>query len=250
MNPVIIHTFGGLSYSSDNNYSTINQSQSLRAIFAKLILEHDQWSPRDSIAESIWPEVCREKSRSNLNSAIWRLKKDLKKRYINPHISIRGDKDFVQLNLTKGVLTDFDMLCREVALCEKQLLANGSLNRTQILSLQNAVQTYVNDFMPGLDHDWAICARERFRMRYVQACTILMEAFAQRQEFESALKYAHKILDKDELRETIHHRIIEIYIRHGLRQKAVEQYNRLKKLLYSELGLKPQSCTQDLISGI
>lgn len=211
---------------------------------------HNRAQPREAIAESIWPEISQEKSRSNLNSALWRLKKDLKKRKLNDFINVEGDKEYLQINLAKGVSTDFDNLCNELSQCEHQVLRDDQIDNPQLAKLQNVVANYRGEFVPGLDFDWAVAARERFRMRYIQACVILMDAFEKRRDIETVIKYGQKILDQDELRETVHYRLIKIYAGEGMRHKAIEQYNLIKKILRTELGLDPQEQTTAIIEAL
>ena len=89
-------TFGGLGWSYDDQQFRIHQSRAMTALFANLILNHDVVRTRDAIAESIWPEIEKDKSRSNLNTALWRLRKDLKSRdlaeFISLEVYLRGLK--------------------------------------------------------------------------------------------------------------------------------------------------------------
>lgn len=243
-------TFGGLRWSHHHEQISIDQSHATASIFTKLILVHDRARPRDVIAEAIWPETSQEKSRSNLNSALWRLKKDLNQRKLDEFVYVEGDKEYLQIKFANGVSTDFDDLCLELTRCEHQSLKEGGIDDTQLARLQDAVARYKDEFVPGLDFDWAIAARERFRMRYIQACNILMDAFEKRNDFESTIKYGQKILEQDNLRETMHHRLIETYVKQGLRHQAIRQYQLVKRILNEELGLLPQEQTTALIEAL
>lgn len=243
-------TFGGLGWTCGEQSFRLHQSHAMTAIFANLILSHDLTRPRDAVAEAIWPEADKEKSRSNLNSAVWRLRNDLKTRQIDDYIQINGDREFLNLQLSDGVMTDFGDLCQQVEICERLQVKNETPSADVIASLQNAVSNYQAEFVPGIYFDWAIAARERFRMRYLQACEILMQIFERHGQIDTALKYGHKILEQDNLRETTHRHLIEIYAANGLRHQAVLQFRSLTQILKTELGLTPSREISDLIATL
>lgn len=243
-------TFGGLGWSYDDQQFRIHQSRAMTALFANLILNHDVVRTRDAIAESIWPEIEKDKSRSNLNTALWRLRKDLKSRDLAEFISLETDKEFINLRLEDDVSTDFERLSALVENCECLKMEGHKPGANLLIELQDAISHYRADFVPGLDYDWAIMARETFRTRYLQACNILMTAFEDNGQHETAVLYGQKILQQDDLRENTHRRLIAIYVANGSRHQAIRQYQNLSTLLKQELGLTPSKETTALISSL
>lgn len=246
----VLITFGGLGWSLGEHQFRIHQSRAMTAIFANLILNHDVVRTRDAIAETIWPEIEKEKSRSNLNTAMWRLRKDLKSRDLADFISLETDKEFINLKLGHDVSTDFERLSLLVENCERLKMGGFKPDPDLLIDLQDAIALYRADFVPGLDYDWASLARETFRMRYLQACNILMTAFEENGQHEMAVLYGQKILEQDDLRENTHRRLIAIYVANGLRHQAIRQYQSLSTLLKRELGLAPSKETTALISSL
>ena len=57
------------------------------------------------------------------------------------------------------------------------------------------------------------------------------------------IRYAQKILQRDPYREDAHCQVMEAYVGMGNRAAAIEQFDRLRKLLRSELGVAPLPAT-------
>jgi TolB-like protein/Flp pilus assembly protein TadD len=118
--------------------------------------------------------------------------------------------------------------------------------------LARAAELYRGDLLDGLAvHDaafeaWLRIERERLRARASQALGNLLE----RQTGNDAIATGRQLLALDPLKEATHRALIRLYTEAGDRNMAIKQYNACCEVLQAELGLKPETATQQLVEEI
>jgi DNA-binding SARP family transcriptional activator len=123
---------------------------------------------------------------------------------------------------------------------------NGSVD-----SLRSAADLYRGSFLAGftlLDcgefEAWILQQRSTFERLYLEALEILIEERAAAGAHSEAIQYARRYLEIDDLAETVHRRLIELYALVGDRSAALQQYERCAVVLERELGVSPLPETQ------
>jgi DNA-binding SARP family transcriptional activator len=87
---------------------------------------------------------------------------------------------------------------------------------------------------------WLAAERERFRLIACKIFAQLMERGEHSGRFEEALAYGLKLLSLDPLQEHVHRALMRIYASQGRHDAALAQYERCRRELSDQLGVKPE----------
>ena len=245
-----IQTFGGFSFLQSQNRIFPSLGVTATELLAYLIVNSTKQCYRDSLAEKFWNNTSPEKSRSALNTTLWRLEKRLSQEYLSPYLSIERSTESVHINV-KNADSSLDFRALRSAVLDMESEGNSPFLATKPkTSWITAIDRYHGTFLPNINHHWILVERERYRALYFRGCQYLMSLFANLSNYEKALSYGRKILTQDNLRENTHRQVIWLYVMNGQRHKALEQYKSMKKTLRDELGVDPMQETQLLLEHI
>lgn len=86
---------------------------------------------------------------------------------------------------------------------------------------------------------WARLERRTQETLYLKALVALVEEQTARGEYATAIAYARRYLETDDLAEDMHRRLIELYAATGDRGAALRQFERCTAILERELGINP-----------
>jgi DNA-binding SARP family transcriptional activator len=123
--------------------------------------------------------------------------------------------------------------------------------------LARAIDFYRGPFLDGFSlpgaaefEVWASLERERWQELYLRALATLIDEHAARDHLSEAIRCAERYLETDDLAETVHRRLIELYTAYGDRGAALRQYERCVTVLERELGVSPLPQTQAVYQAI
>ena len=205
----------------------------------------------DPLLELIWPNNPHRKSKSALNTLIWRLNSSLKNVSPDGEMKIFKEKDRVVLKLPLEERTsDFASLKNTVHNWENKRLENKIATAENIIELVQVLDGYNGDFLPSLHSDWVIIARERYRSLYIRGCQIAMQQFVEHTNYDRAISFAKKILVENPFRESTRRQVIWLYVMNGQRARAAQVYKETEQILKQELGVKPMLETMALLKLI
>ncbi|MBI1299942.1 AAA family ATPase [bacterium] len=201
-----------------------------RALFYRLAVQPDSIS-REQLCFLFWPDVADVTARRNLTRLLTHLRRALP----DPDILVTTP-DAVSLNagIVISDAVDFEQYLRQA---ERQ---------TDPDLLKQAVDLYLGPFLSGFSFpdcaeydNWLANKRRAFERQYLHALTTLIDHAAAQQEHRTAIDYAHRYLEHDELDETVHRRLIELYAAAGDRVNAERQFEACTTILERELGVDP-----------
>jgi TolB-like protein/DNA-binding SARP family transcriptional activator/Tfp pilus assembly protein PilF len=131
-------------------------------------------------------------------------------------------------------------------------LVESAAGSTDDAVLREAAKLAGGELMEGLSvgdagfEQWLMTEREHFRLL---ACTIharLMERAEQGGRLEEALTHGLKLLSLDPLQEHVHRALMRLYAAQGRYDAALAQYERCRRELSSQLGVRPEAETDNL----
>lgn len=246
-----ISSFGGLSFSHNEHIYFPGFGTSLSKLFAYLCVNHNRLVFREVLIEKLWPEKPLTQSRSALNTSLWRLNHCLETHSVKDFISLDRNSNSVSL-LAQRPNKVFDFQNLRTCVLEMESVDNkhSHLPAETLSRWITALDRYVGPFHPNLDSHWIVQERERFRCLYIRGCQFMLQYFCETQRYELALSYGRKILKLDELREYTQRQVIWLYVMNGQRNRAKDQFEKLKTLLAEELGVTPMPETLDLYDYI
>ncbi len=224
-----VHLLGAPATKWEGRRLSISRRQ-VRALLYRLAASPDT-IPREYLAFLFWPDVPELTARRKLSGLLAHLKRDLP----DPNILVAQD-DHIGLDSRRSWsdLVDFERLCTSQPSAAPQE------------ALRQAVDLYRGSFLDGFSlpdgpeyESWITVERESCDRAYLEALTVLIDYGSAGGDYDSALAYAQKYLETDDLAEDIHRRVIELYVAAGDRSGALRQYSRCVTILENELGVEP-----------
>jgi DNA-binding SARP family transcriptional activator len=183
---------------------------------------------REQLAFLFWPDTPDSQARRNLSRLLTHLRRALP----TPDLLL-ASRDRIGLDF-EHVWSDFIAFTR--------LSDRGD----EIESLGLAADLYRGSFLAGFSlpctpefEAWLLQQQRDAERRYLDVLTALIEKHAARQEYDAAIAYARRYLAADELAESVHGRLIALYVAAGDRAAALHQFERCTAILERELGVRP-----------
>ncbi|MDQ2088752.1 AfsR/SARP family transcriptional regulator [Marimonas arenosa] len=200
---------------------------------------------REKLAAQLWSDAPPERARGALKTALWRLR-----RAIEPGRADRGR--FLTATAGEiGLNWSADIRCDAVAF-QRAHARRGDISRCPdaFAALDSGVAGLEGELLEGYYDDWVILERERLNAARSRALFALMVATRDAGEYERALIYGRRILDRDPLRESVHREVIRLYLKLGQRVQALRQYEFCTRIIAEELGIAPMPETRALRAEI
>ncbi len=205
---------------------------------------------KDEIFAALWPNIAEKTVARDFKVVLNALNNALE-----PDRKARMEPFFVQrigstygLNQHSGYMIDcveFENLAN-IGLEEKE--ANKAISL-----LMQALALYKGDFLPEQKYaDWCLNERERLSVYYLRCCEKLAQLLVARREFDQAIFYCEKIIEKDPTWEEAYRLLMFCYYQKNNRSQAIKWFAKCKNYLENELGVEPMSTTKqmyDLILG-
>lgn len=209
----------------------------MQSLLAYLLLNADTPQTRQHLAFLFWPESNEHQSRTNLRNLIYQI------RHAYPRLDTflkitpqtmcwRSDADY-QLDVDR-----FRASCRIVG------KATASVETVRA-ALEQAVECYRNDLLPGLYDEWIVNERELLRLQFHQSLERLVILLESHRQYPAAIIRTHQLLAADPLREETCRTLIRLYALNGERGKAIRAYQEFASHLKRELDLPPTRATRE-----
>jgi DNA-binding SARP family transcriptional activator len=184
---------------------------------------------RDALAGTLWPECSETRARSNLRTALWRI------RQAGPRV-VEATRNWVKIGA--GVHVD----SRRASKLAQDLIER----RTTGPVTRSAVALLEEDLLPGWDEEWLVLERERMRQLRIHALEALSVRLRDQGRFGEAIDAALSAVAAEPLRESAQITLIESYLAEGNVSEAARQSESYRVLLDVELGLEPSARVQAL----
>ncbi len=124
-------------------------------------------------------------------------------------------------------------------------------------ALASAVELYHDEFMAGFFLDncpefeiWLVTERERWRQRAARILYDLLHHYAERGEYDNALRFTSRLLVIEPWREEARRQMMHLLALAGQRKAALSQYETCRRILKEEMGVEPTAETTALYRQI
>ncbi len=245
MIPVLhIHLLGEFRLrATDISVTTLDQER-LQALLAYLLLQRATPQSRQQLAFQLWPDSTEAQARINLRTLIHRLRQAL------PHADafVRIDAQMVQWRSDSPCTLDVDAF--EQALARVAQAGQRGDQTAARSALQEAVDLYRGDLLPGWYDDWVLLERERLRQAFLAALERLIVLLEQAGDYPTAIGYAQQLLRHDPLREATYQHLMRLHALSGDRASAVRAYQTCVTILERELSVEPSPATHEAYERI
>ncbi len=203
------------------------------ALMAYLALEGS--TSRSKLVDLLWSDLNEDSARRNLRRELHRMKTK------TPQLGGRCESAGDDLRLREPFSSDAQTFLDAVARDDPE----------------TALGLYKGVLLEGLElagasgfHEWLEVKREFFERQHKKAMLDLAERLETRGEWRRALELHLKLLEQDELQERQHREIMRLHYLLGEREAALEQFERFKVMLNTELRLEPLPETLELARQI
>lgn len=192
---------------------------------------------RAELAALFWPESDKKRARGALRFTLSLLKKELGDAYL--HITRQQLELNPDANWQADVVTVRHLLTP--ALNGKQALTEEELH-----DVAQGVALYRAEFLQGFHladsepfNEWAFLYREAVQREAATALKRITAVYAQKEQWDTAVSYAHRWLNLDALHEPAHCQLMSLYAALGNWTAVQNQYQSLTDLLEQELSTSP-----------
>lgn len=248
METLQITLFGHVSVIHPHASAPQKPSRSIQAFLAYLLLQ-PHLVPREVLMDVFWIDYPPDRARSNLTTALWRLRQMLEPGDVRPGTYlITRTTGAVGFNRDSDHWLDTESFQQHI--CPLLRKPISDLSDGDISVIEQVLTLYRGELLEGMYEDWALRERERFRSLHLNSLARLMECYAARGNFEQSIALAHEILRRDPVREEIHRALMRIYLQSGQRPLAVRQYVHCRDVLQREMGVPPLEETQILYQRV
>ena len=224
----------------------------VRALLIYLWIESDCSHHRDALAALLWPEADDAHARTNLRKALAALRFS-----IGDHAAA-----IPQIIVTRDTL-QFNNCCpNQLDLAQFRLLADGSalcshtpgaLNPVTANQLEAAMQLYHGDFLGHAGSrestpftEWAAATREQLHQCAIATLGRLAGYYERRSEWDPAQRVLRQLLTLEPWDEAAYRALMRVLAWRGQRGAALQQYERCRRVLDTELGMLPEAATDAL----
>ena len=212
-------------------------------LFQYLLINVGKVSRREYLAELFWRGSSAGRQRSALNSAIWRIKRQIQD---VDGVELYCDGQAVYLQIDDSVKVDaFELADIVHSISPDTMMSEAVADR-----LYQALDACDASFMDGVTSNWVLTERERLFNIQIRGLTILMHWLGQKRRYEDALEIGRRLLAADPARESAQCEVMWLYVLNGQRAQAIRQYREFQAWLNRELDIDPMPETRALYDHI
>jgi len=111
---------------------------------------------------------------------------------------------------------------------------------------EHAINLYQGEYLQNLYYDWLLPERRRLSRAYLESLRALSDFHFTHARYTHSLELLQRALRVDNLVEDLHCQAMRAYAAVGDRAGLARQYQELKELLASEIGIEPLTTTNNL----
>jgi LuxR family maltose regulon positive regulatory protein len=192
------------------------------------ILAHPDRS-KEQIGAVFWPDLSPARMTSTFHATVYRVR-----RAVGRDCIVYEDERY---RFNRNMSYRYDVEEFEAAIARAQ--KSGSESDQAAECYRQALARYRGEYLEDIYSDWAAPIRDDLLHRYIEAARRLAEFHSSRREYERAAHLYRQLLEKDNLREEVHRRLMECYVLAGERARALQHYDQLVSILAQELNATP-----------
>jgi DNA-binding SARP family transcriptional activator len=210
-------------------------------VLAYLISQRHRPVRPDELADIIWGEHLPRSWATMVRGLVSKLRTALKAAGLDSDV-ISTAFGCYQLKLPSTATVDVEEAATDVALAEAALAA-GRLTEARERAAR-ACSVASAEFLPGASGTWVETRQRELVCTRVRALEALSQAAASSGAAADAIAAAEEAMKLEPLRESSHLRLILAHVAAGNRAEALRAYERCRRILAEELGVKPSTAIE------
>jgi DNA-binding SARP family transcriptional activator/tetratricopeptide (TPR) repeat protein len=233
-----VNLLGGFQLFYDEKPVDLAYSTRLQTLIAYIILHRAAPVVRERLAFLFWPDTSESQARTNLRNLIHQLRQALP--FISTYVTF--DNNVLKWHSNTAFRLDIDAFRRCLIVAPGQAPAKEGL--------EEALRLYKGDLFPACYDDWILPVREELHQAFIGALDSLAFLQEEAREYPQALHTARRLVQADPLQPAAHQRLMRLYTLVGDRPAALKVYHTYSRLLWQEVGAKPDAQIEDLYQHI
>lgn len=225
-----IQLLGGFSVRYGGREAQALHSERLALLLSYLALHAEAALTRRQVAYLFWPETGEEQARTNLRNLFHYFKKAL------PEADALLELDGQTIRWRDASALNVDALQFRAALTAARAAQD---DETRIRHLQEAVNRYRGELLPGHYQDWVLLMREEFQQEFLGALAQLTKTLEEARRYEEAVEAANRLIRADALNEGAYLQSMRLRALMDDRAGALQVYYACATTLKRELGVEP-----------
>lgn len=225
----------------------VNLSPGASLLCAYLALGPQEGRSRDVAAAQLFSDCPSTSARRRLNTALWRLRSEVRERTGVDIIAAVGSK---RVSLSSAVEMALDARVFEDLVTPALATKPSALTPKQVESLETAVRMRRGQLLEACDEEWVLAERARLEDLYLTALDCLVQYYGDKGEAGAVAKYGDTALAVEPLREDIHRHLMSAFAKAGRDDLVERQFERCRAVLLEELGADPLPETVALYSRL
>jgi two-component SAPR family response regulator len=213
-------------------------SAKARDLLAYFITFRGERIPAERIFDAIWADKA-GRGRTAFHTALSRLRNALRTNETTPRFILVETGEYWLDTVAFSV--DVDEFDSELT---KARAASGQEASARLY--EQATSLYRGEYLENFYYDWVFPERRRLTQAYLSALSALADFHFTHKRYTNALELLQRALRVDNLLEDLHCKMMRVYAALGDRPGLVRQYQELKDILYSDLGIEPLASTAKL----
>jgi DNA-binding SARP family transcriptional activator len=235
-----VRLLGEFSLTYDDRSVTGSIAGRSQALLAYLILHRHAPQLRQRLAFQLWTDSTDTQARTNLRKTLSQLRHTL------PQADQLLVIDAKTLQWQPSLPFTLDVIQFEDAVRSAQMAESTLAPDVVRSALEQAVEVYRGELLPGCEDEWIVPERERLQQMYLRAVEQLVDLLETQQDYRTALDYAQRLLRLDALNEGTYCTLMRLYRLNGDRANALQVYHRCMTVLREELGIDPSATTRQM----
>jgi DNA-binding SARP family transcriptional activator len=194
---------------------------------------------REQLMDALWPDLAPPAAAANLRKALHQLRHALDAHSGAQFVESQGEV----LRLPPDrVSVDVDSF--RAALEQARRTRDTS-------AYEQAIELYAEGLLPDDRYEeWALERRDELQLELIAILEELASILEARGDLDGAVRAVRRSIAAEPLREDAHAHLIRLHALAGRRSDALDDYERLRRLLADELGAEPSAQTQRLYEEI
>src|SRR5215210_1071386 len=191
---------------------------------------------REQAMEALWPEANRRAASNSLRSTLHSARKVLDPAMGGRYLA--SEDEWLVLCPGSELWVDVDAFEEAAAIARRE---------KDSASCRAALDLYAGDLLPEERYEeWAETRREELQRLYLALLVELARLYEERAEIEPAIEALHKAAAKEPTLEEAHAGLMRLYALLGREGEALAQYERLREILFRQLGTEPNAASRRL----
>jgi predicted ATPase/DNA-binding SARP family transcriptional activator len=228
-----VHLLGTFDVKYKKKSITIS-SRPAQSLFAYLILRAGISHRREKLAGLLWPDSLEETARSNLRSALWRIRKAFPSHTKDEYLAADD------LAITFKISSDYWLDAAEL----EKLSENASADE-----LIAVLSNYQGELLPGFYDEWVVLEREHLNSVFEKKMARLMSLLQNEHRWPDILDWGERWIKLGQKPEPAYRGLMSAHAAKGDMSKVAATYERCVKSL-RKLGIEPSEQTHELFERL